>query len=93
MAPFSGTSRDPPRPPETRWDPQKTFIVKRQNIVIYDIMGQQVKTLINEEQNAGFKAVVWDATNHIGQPASAGMYLYHISAGGFNKTIKMVLLK
>ena len=73
-----------------RYDlPEDTHV----QIVIYDIMGQQVKTLINEEQNAGFKAVVWDATNHIGQPVSAGMYLYQISAGGFNKTIKMVLLK
>ena len=62
-------------------------------IMIYDLMGREVKSLVNIQQNAGYKAVVWDATNNLGQPVSAGMYLYRISAGDFYSVKKMVLLK
>ena len=63
------------------------------NITIYDIMGREVRTLVNNQQSAGYKSVVWDATNDLGQPVSAGMYLYQIQAGKFRQTKKMVLLK
>jgi len=62
-------------------------------IMIYDIMGRKVKSLVNNHQNAGFKSVVWDATNDLAQPVSAGMYLYQISAGDYTSVKKMVLLK
>jgi flagellar hook assembly protein FlgD len=61
--------------------------------MIYDIMGRKVKSLVNNHQNAGFKSVVWDATNDLAQPVSAGMYLYQISAGDYTSVKKMVLLK
>ena len=63
------------------------------NITIYDIMGREVRSLVNQTQDAGFKSVVWNATNDLGQPVSAGMYLYRISAGDFVQVKKMVLLK
>ncbi|MBT3179859.1 MAG: T9SS type A sorting domain-containing protein [Candidatus Marinimicrobia bacterium] len=63
------------------------------NIVIYNIKGREIKTLVNHQQNAGFKSVVWDATNDLGQPVSAGVYLYRISAGDSQSVKKMVLLK
>ena len=63
------------------------------NIIIYDMLGRQVKTLINQTQDAGFKSVIWDATNDYGKPVSAGVYLYQIRAGEFVQTKKMVLLK
>jgi len=63
------------------------------NIMIYDIMGREVRRLVNQNQEAGFKAVVWDATNNLGQPVSAGIYLYRITAGEFHQAKKMVLLK
>ena len=62
-------------------------------IMIYDLMGRSVKSLVNSQQNAGFKSIIWDATNDLGQPVSAGMYLYRISAGNYNSVKKMVLLK
>jgi hypothetical protein len=62
-------------------------------ITIYDIMGREVRTLFNNQQSAGYKSVVWDATNDLGQPISAGVYLYTIEAGGFRQTKKMILLK
>ena len=63
------------------------------NITIYDMMGKEVKTLINQTQDAGYRSVVWDATNNYGNPVSAGIYLYQILAGDYLSTKKMVLLK
>ena len=63
------------------------------NITIYDMMGRQVKTLINGSQTAGYKTIQWDATNNFGEPVSAGLYLYTIEAGEFRQTKKMILLK
>jgi hypothetical protein len=62
-------------------------------INIYDMLGRQVKTLINQTKNAGYKSVIWDATNDYGKPVSAGVYLYQIRAGEFVQTKKMVVLK
>ncbi|MFL3027741.1 MAG: right-handed parallel beta-helix repeat-containing protein, partial [Candidatus Neomarinimicrobiota bacterium] len=63
------------------------------NITIYDMVGRQVKTLINQTQDAGYRSIVWDATNDYGKPVSAGIYLYQIQAGKYISTKKMVLLK
>jgi hypothetical protein len=63
------------------------------NITIYDILGREVKTLINQTQDAGYRSVIWDATNDYGKPVSAGIYLYQIQAGEYISTKKMVLLK
>ena len=63
------------------------------NITIYDMMGRQVKTLVNQTQDAGYKSVIWNATNDYGKPVSGGIYLYQIQAGEYISTKKMVLLK
>ena len=63
------------------------------NITIYDMMGRQVKTLINDQQTAGYRSTQWNATNDADSPVSAGIYLYMIQAGDFRQTKKMVLLK
>ena len=63
------------------------------NITIYDMMGRQVSTLVSSQQTAGFKSVVWNATNDKGTSVSAGLYLYTIEAGQYRQTVKMVLLK
>ena len=63
------------------------------NIIIYDLLGREVRTLVNTTQDAGFKSVIWNATNDYGKPVSAGVYLYQIQAGEFVQTKKMVLLK
>jgi hypothetical protein len=49
--------------------------------------------VVNTTQEAGFKSVIWDATNSQGKPVSAGVYFYQIQAGDFVQTRKMVLLK
>ena len=62
-------------------------------ITIYNMLGRKVKTLVNSTQDAGFKSVIWDATNYQGNPVSAGVYLYKIQAGEYISTKKMLLLK
>ena len=63
------------------------------NIIIYDILGRRVKTLISQPQTAGQRSVQWNATNDYGKPVSAGVYLYQIQTGKYISTKKMVLLK
>jgi hypothetical protein len=69
--------------------PNNTFVI----IDIYDVMGHRIKSLINSNQEAGYKSVQWDATNNLGKQVPAGMYIYTIQAGDFRQTRKMVLLK
>ena len=68
------------------------FFVYR-HLYIYDMLGREVKTLVNQTQDAGYRSIIWDATNDNGKPVSAGIYLYQIQAGGNMQTKKMVLLK
>jgi len=60
---------------------------------VYNVVGQVVRTLVADRQNAGRYVVQWDANNDNGQPLSSGIYFYHIQAGEFQKTKKMLLLK
>jgi len=62
-------------------------------IKIFDIMGRNVRTLVNTKQAAGYRFARWNATNDFGESISAGMYIYMIQAGEFRSTKKMVLLK
>jgi hypothetical protein len=63
------------------------------NITIYDMMGRVVRNLVNDHQSAGYKTIQWNGTNGFGVPVAAGVYLYQIHAGNFQKTKKMILLK
>ena len=69
--------------------PEETRVV----ISIYDLMGRKVRTLVNDVQNAGYKTVMWNATNDMGRLVSAGVYIYSIQAGDFIQNRKMVLMK
>ncbi|NIV92987.1 T9SS type A sorting domain-containing protein [candidate division KSB1 bacterium] len=60
---------------------------------IYNMMGQEVKTLVDENQPAGQYTVQWDATNNFGTKVSSGLYVYVIKAGDFVKSNRMTLLK
>lgn len=62
-------------------------------LTIYNILGQKVKTLVNGEEMAGYKNVIWDGKNDRGQEVSSGIYFYRIKAGSFTKTAKMSMLK
>jgi hypothetical protein len=60
---------------------------------VYNILGQEVKTLINEAQSVGFKSIVWDGRNMHGDAVSSGVYIYRLQAGKIAFTRKMLLIK
>jgi len=60
---------------------------------IYNVRGQLVRTLVNENTPAGNQVVVWDGRNDEGREVSSGIYFYRLNAGQFTDTKKMVLLK
>jgi len=62
-------------------------------IVIYDINGRVVKTLIEDNQLAGYQTISWNSTNQIGETVATGLYFYSIETDNFSKTKKMLLLK
>ena len=73
-----------------RYDlPENSYV----NVTIYDMLGREIRTLVNTNQDAGYRSVIWNATNDYGKPVSAGVYFYRIQAGSFSKVQKMVLLK
>ncbi len=59
---------------------------------VYDILGNEIATLVNDEQPAGNYEVGFDAASSIKNPAS-GLYFYRLQAGEFVQTRKMILLK
>jgi hypothetical protein len=63
------------------------------SLKIYDILGREVKTLVNSEQNTGIYNIQWNGDNNYGSKVSSGIYLYKIEAGNFMMTKKMILLK
>ena len=63
------------------------------SINIHNVLGQRIKSLLNRRQSSGYKSVIWDATNDLGQSVSAGMYIFTVQAGDFRQTKKMLLLK
>ena len=65
----------------------------RVEIDVYNILGQKVRTLLEEHQNAGRHRVLWDGRDEKGKEVSSGIYLYRIKASEFSQTKKMVLLR
>ena len=63
------------------------------SIVIFDVVGRKIRSLINQNQSAGYHRIQWDAKNDLGEPVSAGMYIYIFHAGDHRSVKKMVLLK
>ncbi len=62
-------------------------------VIVYNLQGKTVKTLVNTIQNSGTYTAVWDATNNVGQTVPSGIYLYRIEASGQVLSRKMLLMK
>ncbi|MEC8689547.1 MAG: T9SS type A sorting domain-containing protein, partial [Candidatus Neomarinimicrobiota bacterium] len=63
------------------------------SILIFNVLGQKIKTIDMSQINPGYHSVVWNATNDYGSQVSAGMYFYQLRTNDFVKTKKMILLK
>ncbi len=62
-------------------------------ITIFNLLGQEVIELVNEEFSAGSHEVMWDGVSSGGEQVATGFYIYHLVAGDFDDTRKMILLK
>jgi len=63
------------------------------SLVIYDVRGARVRTVVSEGQAAGRYVVEWDGRDDRGTQASSGVYFYRMTASGFSDVRKMVLIK
>ena len=69
--------------------PEANLVVLR----IYNALGQEIRTLVNSEYQAGFHSVSWDGKNSNGNPVSSGVYFYKLEAGSFSQIKKMSLIR
>ena len=71
------------------------FIEKTGNVTleVYNILGQKVKTLVNERINSGRHDVVWNGRDDKGRSVASGIYFYRMQNGTYSKMNKMILLK
>ena len=61
------------------------------NLVIYNVLGERVKTLVNKHQNAGYYRITWESDNEAGEALSSGIYLYQLEVNNFKANYKMTL--
>ena len=62
-------------------------------LIVFDIGGRQVRTLLYEERAAGYHEIPWDGTDALGNSVATGVYLARIEAAGASDVIKMIYLK
>ncbi len=66
---------------------------ERVRLVVYNILGQKVRTLADGKYGPGHYRLTWDGTGETGEKLASGIYLLQIKAGSFVKTQRMLLLK
>jgi hypothetical protein len=69
--------------------PQKSKV----RLTLYDTLGREVITLVNDERQAGIYAIDWNGLDSAGQRAGSGVYFFRIEAGEFVQTRKLTLIK
>ncbi|MEW5925840.1 MAG: FlgD immunoglobulin-like domain containing protein, partial [Candidatus Zixiibacteriota bacterium] len=62
-------------------------------LTVFNLLGQEVKTLVDASKPAGRYSVHWDGTDYEGHDVASGFYFYHLTAGDFRDSKKMILLK
>lgn len=62
-------------------------------LIIYNILGQKVRTLLNQPLEPGEHSIVWNGTDNKGRSVASGIYFYRMKAGNYSETKKMVLKK
>jgi len=65
----------------------------RVTLVIYNLLGQRVTTLIDAHQTAGRHLVRWDGKDYLGHDVASGVFFYRLEAGGLFSTRRLVLLR
>lgn len=62
-------------------------------ITIYNLQGEEVKTLVNSYQTRGSYSIIWDATDNNNNPVSSGVYFYSLKSGSILQNKKMILIR
>jgi flagellar hook assembly protein FlgD len=62
-------------------------------LIVYDVQGRVVRTLLDEEATAGVHEVAWDGSDQAGIPANSGVYLVRMEAREFRSTRKLLLAR
>ena len=62
-------------------------------LVIFNLLGQKVRTLVDGDRKAGFYSLRWDGRDEFGNPAASGIYYYVIKSGNFHDTKRMILAR
>jgi M6 family metalloprotease-like protein len=68
-------------------------VVSKVGLVIYDLLGREVRTLIDGIEEAGYKTVAWDSQDNTGNHVASGVYLYRLEAGDYVSVKKMLLVR
>ena len=63
------------------------------SLIVYNVLGQQMRELLRTRQAPGFYKVTWDGRDNGGRQVSSGIYLIRMDANAFHHTQKMLLLK
>jgi len=66
---------------------------RRTTLRIYNLLGQEVRTVVDERQGPGRYQAVWDGRDRSGAPVSSAVYFYRLTRGEYSHTRKMVLLR
>lgn len=91
------SSPNPFNPTTTiRYDLPKDSFVR---LKIYDLLGREIRSLVNGNMDGGYRRVVWDGTDNSGKAVPSGIYIYRFDANSletddlFHETRKMLLLR
>ena len=89
-----GLSQNYPNPfnPETTINYQLPENCKV-TIRIYNLLGKEIKVLVNENKQAGYFDVIWDGKDSFGSAVSSGIYIIQIQAGSYNEIRKATILR
>ena len=63
------------------------------SLAVYDLLGQKVKTLVNNFYNPGNYSINWNAVDDLGMQVPSGIYFYKLNSSSFVQTNKMILLR
>ncbi|MCJ7497230.1 MAG: cohesin domain-containing protein [candidate division Zixibacteria bacterium] len=88
--PFNPTTTIPLRVKSLEWGVGRPV---HTTLVIYNVLGQRIRSLVDENLNSGTYQVIWDAKNDRGEKVPSGVYFYRLTSGDVSEARKMVLLR
>ena len=89
------------------WEPWQKFIASqgwetisfslpagdRTTLVVYDVAGNRIRTLVNQDLEAGDHQVIWNGSDEGGRQVAAGIYLYRLDSGSVHEVKRMTLVR